>query len=186
MRLRSQCAIWFACLKPGINNHLVSRIAAELKNFGCARLSKRLCAGPGLCYLDTRRQVRDHHSVPHSGGCRKGRPARSRATACFVCHANEQALKAVLFDSAGQFVGSAVWHTDNGQKKRRGPAAPEGKNKTWWMLAVRADIASAAHARVATDLSVTDAHWSLSIMPRGYAQPSSVTSRSGTRAAARG
>jgi hypothetical protein len=29
-----------------------------------------------------------------------------------VCCA-QQALKAVLFDSAGQFVGSAVWHTDN-------------------------------------------------------------------------
>jgi hypothetical protein len=30
-----------------------------------------------------------------------------------ICCANEQALKAVLFDTAGQLVGSAVWHTDN-------------------------------------------------------------------------
>lgn len=30
-----------------------------------------------------------------------------------VCCANEQALKAVLSDSAGQLVGFAVWHTDN-------------------------------------------------------------------------
>ena len=30
-----------------------------------------------------------------------------------VCSANEQALKAVLSDSAGQLVGFAVWHTDN-------------------------------------------------------------------------
>jgi hypothetical protein len=29
-----------------------------------------------------------------------------------VSCANEQALKAVLFDSAGELVGSAVWHTD--------------------------------------------------------------------------
>jgi hypothetical protein len=54
--------------------------------------------------------------------------------------------------------------------KRKGADQPRRKVRTrrGGRYAVRADIASAAHARVATGLSVTDAHWSLSMMPTGY------------------